>query len=400
MAEIRLKLLGGFQVMSDGQELTEVLAHSPKGIQLMQYLILKSGKMDTTAGLMRVLWPESEATRPESALKTLVSRLRLLLSQVSPALSACLKTVRGGYQWETQEGVSVDVEEFLALAERLHGGISLNAESQTSFHRMMAFYGGRLLSNQEQPEWMQHAAEKLHRLYLDVVLEELQRLEDAQRDEDVIAVCRLALDADPLNEGLHGRLMKALLNAKREGDAVRQYDHAQALRQIPGSGAEVLDAYYARLLQTERNLEKDLDDLCDELCSMEELPGAVECDRDVFAEIFRLVQRSLRRTPGVVTVAVVQLECGDGSAMQTHRALGSLVGTMTRLLRSGDIVTRLNATEIAMMLPHAADRDFAGIADRIKRSFYQQYPAGCALTFAARQLRPAEVSAAQRRIKD
>ena len=110
LSSIRLRLLGSFQVDVDGASMTEVLGHSPKGIQLMQYLILNRGQMESTAALTRAMWPDSDATHPESALKTLISRLRTLMQQISPALGACLKTVRGGYQWETQPGVTVDAE--------------------------------------------------------------------------------------------------------------------------------------------------------------------------------------------------------------------------------------------------------------------------------------------------
>ena len=105
MSAIRLRLLGSFHVDVDGRPMTDVLAHSPKGIQLMQYLILNRGHMETTQALTRAMWPDSDAVRPESALKTLISRLRTLLAQVGPALGACLKTVRGGYMWETQPNV-------------------------------------------------------------------------------------------------------------------------------------------------------------------------------------------------------------------------------------------------------------------------------------------------------
>jgi penicillin-binding protein 2 len=76
----------------------------------------------------------------------------------------------------------------------------------------------------------------------------------------------------------------------------------------------------------------------------------------------------------------------DKSKPLLNRAIMELQQVMIHTLRSGDILTRLSATQIAMLLPLATESDFIGIAERIKRNFYLRHPAGCQLTFAARQL--------------
>ena len=244
MSVIRLRLLGSFQVDVDGKSAADVLAHSPKGVQLIQYLILNRGRMETTMALTQAMWPDSEASRPESALKTLVSRLRTLLQQVRPELGACLRTVRGGYQWVTQPGVSVDVEEFLDVAEDLRGRIDVDNDLQArSFRRMMSLYTGRLLQDQEQPEWMKQRAETLHNLYLNVVEEALQKLQDAGREPETVSICREALDADPLNSALNMRLMDALVHTGRESEALQQYQYASDLHNAADNPASALDDY-------------------------------------------------------------------------------------------------------------------------------------------------------------
>jgi DNA-binding SARP family transcriptional activator len=335
---------------------------------------------------MQILRPESSSAPSVNSLKTLVSRLRALLDQVSPSLGACLKTVRGGYQWETQPGVSVDVEEYNRLISQLHGRLDMSTDKQFKFHRMLAIYHGRLLSNQEHPAWLQEHTNNMHQFYLEVILEELRLLESAGHTADVITVCREALDADPLNNAINVRMMDALMNAGREGDVIQHYERVQEVRSIQSTESEVMDEYFSRLLQAERNLADDLDQLCCEVQSMEVRPGATLCDRTVFAEAFQLLQRSLVRTPGVITIAVVMVGGLKDSPLLLNRAIMELQQVMIHTLRSGDILTRLSATQIAMLLPLATESDFIGIAERIKRNFYLRHPAGCQLTFAARQL--------------
>lgn len=387
MIGVKLQLLGSFQVRVDGQVRTSVLAHSPKGIQLMQYLILNRGRMETTSALMKAMWPDSEAARPESALKTLISRFRTLLVQVSPALGACLKTVRGGYQWETQPGVSVDAEEFLSVAEELRGAIDITDEPQgRRFLRMMELYNGRLLYDQEQPEWMQQRADAYHRLYLDVVTECLIQLQNAGRRQEIVSVCREALDADPLNEELNIRLMDALVHTGRESEAIQQYHHAATLYRPTESGENALTEYYARMLQSGHDLERSLQTLRDELLESSNTPGALVCDRIVFGELFHMLQRSLARSSSIITLAVAMLSGLEHSPLQLDKAMHTLLEVMSRSLRRGDIITRMNTTQVAILLPHAAGTDSGVIADRLKRSFYLQYPTGCTLSFAFSQM--------------
>ena len=383
MSTIRLRLLGSFQVDMDGKSATDVLAHSPKGCQLIHYLILNRGHMETTAALTRVIWPDNDSTRPESALKTLISRMRVLMQQVSPILGACLKTVRGGYQWETQPGVTVDVEEFLALASDLRGRIDVENDLQArAFRRMMSLYTGRLLRDQDQPEWMKQCADTLHRLYLDVVEEALQKLQDANRQQQMVSICREALDADPLNSSLNMRLMDALVHTGRESEALQQYHYASSLHNAADDPASALDDYYSRMLQSGRNLQSSLESLKTELLVGIDTPGALVCDRVVFGELFRLEQRSLERTESTIILGVAMLSGLEKSPWQLDAAMTGLINVMVSKLRRGDIITRLNATQVALLLPQATEADAGPITDRLKRSFYLQFPAGCTLSFA------------------
>lgn len=383
---IKLCLFGSFRVEMDGQSMNAVLAHSPKGLLLMQYLILKKGSMETAAALTRLLWPEADTSRPDSALKTLISRLRTLLTQVDPALGSCLKTVRGGYRWETAPGVSVDLEEFRALADELQGRIDVTDHDQgLRFRRMLDVYTGRLLADQEQPDWMNQQADRIHKLYLNIVEECLEKLAEAGRHEEVVTLCREAMDADPINGRLNTYLMDALVKQGRENDALRQY------RYIAGEGGgestSPLDAYYVRLLQTDRDLRQCMSEVQAHLLSGEEKPGALMCDKAIFGEVFRLQQRGLERTGGDISLAVAMVSGLEASPWELDAAMTGLLDVVMHNLRRGDAVCRLSATQIAVLLPLATSSDAEKAMYRVKREFYARFPAGCALTFMVTQMK-------------
>lgn len=74
MGHVQINLFGSFHVERDGKSVDEQLARSPKGMLLMQYLILAPRQTAEAKTLMQVMWPEENSTSPDTALKTLISR--------------------------------------------------------------------------------------------------------------------------------------------------------------------------------------------------------------------------------------------------------------------------------------------------------------------------------------
>ena len=74
MGHVQINLFGSFHVERDGKSVDEQLARSPKGMLLMQYLILAPRQTAEAKTLMQVMWPEENSTSPDTALKTLRSR--------------------------------------------------------------------------------------------------------------------------------------------------------------------------------------------------------------------------------------------------------------------------------------------------------------------------------------
>lgn len=148
MGHVQINLFGSFHVERDGKSVDEQLARSPKGMLLMQYLILAPRQTAEAKTLMQVMWPEENSTSPDTALKTLISRQRALLREISPELAMCLVTVHGGYRWVCPPEVSVDVLEFEEMLARmkLPGGAT---PSEEMLMRMLVLYQGRLLADQQ-----------------------------------------------------------------------------------------------------------------------------------------------------------------------------------------------------------------------------------------------------------
>lgn len=380
---IHIRLLGGFHVDVDGRSVDSVLAKSPKGIVLMQYLMLHQGESVSTRRLMEIMWPDDTSASPEGALKTLVSRLRTIMTQVSDQLARCLTTVRGGYRWETQNGVNVDLDGFEALTQRLEKVEELDGDSRRDFRSALQLFGGELLQDQAIPDWAQQRAEKLRVAFLNMVEHYLNLLEEEGDTQEIIGVCRTALDAQPFNDGLHLRLTQALVTAKRDQEALRQFQHASSLADGAEQAVQSQKAreYYAQLMRSEQTINDTLDDLYISLVNDVDTAGALVCDSHIFREMYHLQKRCLERLGADILLGVVMVSGLEDQPLQLDRTINGLVDVMRSNLRRGDTVTRHSVNQIAMLLPMASEMQGQMILERIKRGFYQKFPnSDCRLT--------------------
>lgn len=356
----------------DGKSVDEQLARSPKGMLLMQYLILAPRQTAEAKTLMQVMWPEENSTSPDTALKTLISRQRALLRAISPELAMCLVTVRGGYRWVCPPEVSVDVLEFEEMLARmkLPGGATPSEEMLT---RMLVLYQGRLLADQQpQPAWLYNRSERLHQQFLQTVDSRLAQLQQAGYVHRYVALVRRAIDADPTNEALQQRLIEGLRQTERDTDADQQVELAARLNSAARD--EMMADYYDRIQRANRALETGLVQFKEELMRGEDNNRAIVCDRRVFRSLFCLQRRGMERTGGHALLGILTLTELDPASEKREAALNGLVKIMLLNLRRGDVITRLDESTIAMFLPNADESAANIIIDRLKRSFYLQFP--------------------------
>ena len=148
--QIVISLLGGFHVTCDEKNMDGIMKKSRKGMALMQFLILQHGETVPVYRLIDALWADENSSNPESALKTLISRLRVILTSISPSLASCIVTERNGYRWECQPGVSVDLYDFEALEKKLYSCTELTDENIEDFRKVIHLYTGNLLAGSDQ----------------------------------------------------------------------------------------------------------------------------------------------------------------------------------------------------------------------------------------------------------
>lgn len=196
-----LRLLGGFELAGPGGGV-EV----PPGVQRLLAYVALQGRSVTRSRVADDLWPEADATRAATSLRSALWRV----NRLGPLLAAGSQSVR------LSPVVAVDVAEVGAMAARLREGAVDDAPFLVSFNL-------ELLPGW-QDEWVTLERERLRQLELQVLdFLVARRVERGLLGEAVDAAIR-AIRLEPLRESSHRDLIRIYVAAGNRTAALTHYE--------------------------------------------------------------------------------------------------------------------------------------------------------------------------------
>lgn len=376
---IRIQMMDSFAIYINDQRQDQMVNKSRKGIALIEYLILKGQQPVPNNRLLAALWPEESSSNPLSSLKTLVSRVRSTLNQVSDGLGNCIVANRGAYHWEDIPGLTVDVYEI----EKIFDELALYKDNFKKCcdlsAQLLELYHGDLLQTAEASEWVVTRATALHHKYMAAIYSYVDMLKQEDNYEEIVNICRTALEIDNFDDRLHMDLMTALVRTNRSNEALIQYKHVMQLhyRYLGIQPSDEMQEFYKQIVNSGRSLEFNLESIRNELCETGEISGAFVCEYAVFKEIYNLQIRNLERLGTTMFLAVIMVTDINGQSMDPMKQEGIMMGLMEILkknLRKGDTVTHFSPTILALLLATVNYTTGNMVMERIKRLFYRKYP--------------------------
>ncbi|WP_432989686.1 tetratricopeptide repeat protein [Dactylosporangium sp. CA-233914] len=209
--DIEIGVLGPLLVRRGG---ATVELDQPMPRTLLALLALQAGDPVSTAAAIDVLWPGDPPRTCRNLIQVYVGRLRRLLepsrSQRSPGRA--IRRTADGYLLDP-EAVHVDAVRFAELA----------ADPATGAEALSCWRGE--LFGDAEPRLRHHpAAVNLSRLRANVALAEADRALAAGRPAEALAQLRAPVAAEPLHEGLHARLIRALADGGEQAEALRVFE--------------------------------------------------------------------------------------------------------------------------------------------------------------------------------
>ena len=225
MTELIITTFGGVAIQLGEQVLTPVLP--VKAAALLIYT-LRQGRAQTREHLAALLWPESSQERASGNLRMALAALR---EHVSSAVEITRTEVRA---FGALDAGTFDAE-LDALKAELSGGRKLSAESLLRLDSALRLYSGEFMAqfalNDSPPfeAWLLSEREALRRRYVGAagVLIDAYRTQKRYR-EGIDWALRL-LNADPLHEETHRRLMLLYVTSGDRTSALAQFESCQTM---------------------------------------------------------------------------------------------------------------------------------------------------------------------------
>ena len=374
MHELNIKLFGGLQVLNEDQNWVpaDKIMNKPIGkkqMEFLTYLIINNTRKITSAELIEHFWPDS-GKDPANSLKNMMHKTRILLQTVFPEAGELILTQSGGYEWNHNVKMNLDVEHFEFLYHETKKG-----DTYTLDEKMHAaeLYGGDILPG-NSAEWIEHLNIYYRTIYIDVCRELTQSLLETERWEDVIRICKQAYILEPEIEEFTFCYMQAMVSAGMPGQAIRHYEDYKAMlweefNLVPSS---LVEQAYTLASYAVKNTEDAEEKIVQQMTSPIEQFEAFRCDMLVFQNIVQLELRHMARSQHSSTLVVLSTRTREGDVSATD--IRRVERIIAQKLRAGDPFTRLNMGSFALLLSGATAENSEMVMERLQRAFSTAYP--------------------------
>ncbi|MCL2046452.1 MAG: winged helix-turn-helix domain-containing protein [Oscillospiraceae bacterium] len=370
---VRVEMLGGFAIVSDGNRITEQEKRSSKIWKLLQYLVVNRHKTVSQEELMDVFFDSDFVGNPGSSVRTMVYRARSALAAGGFAhADDIILSGNGGYRWNTTLRCLIDIEEFESLCKRASNVDDL--EERTELLMQAAeLYRGDFLPSSASELWVMPLARWYRSLYFNCVHEALALLFEAGRNDEASELCVRALRLDPFDELILEYHLRSLMALGKSAEALDEYNKMETMfyDEMGIDFSEGLRALYQQIQQPEVKEGLSLEDTLESWLKGADFPGAYYCDLSVFKIVYQLESRSTSRS-GRATYIVRfdtkhDLRTKDGGVMM-H--LGKAI---SETLRKGDLYTRSSPNQYMLMLHKLTYENCKMLVNRILRGVDSKY---------------------------
>ncbi len=245
-ATLEIRLLDGFGLQLDGQQLTAVDA--PRLQSLLAYLVLHRDTRHARERLAFLFWPDSDGAQARTNLRQALHLLRRALPESERFLESEARAVR----WRSDAPFRLDVAEFEQQITRASRSVAggQSDEERAALDAALKLYAGDLLPSCYD-KWVEPERERLRQTFFKAA-ERLAELLERERDyRAALPWARRLLDDDPVSDGACQRLIRLHVLSGDRARALRVYHgFATALaRELGVEPSAATRESYERLLE-------------------------------------------------------------------------------------------------------------------------------------------------------
>lgn len=382
---LTIRMLGGFSIQYNDREINTSNSRSRKLWLLLAYLVYYRKRCICREELVDLLWVRESAdddrVNPSGALKTTFHRVRTLLNQLDESLGQTLiPLTNGNYAWNREIKFQYDVDEFEKLVKI--GETSENEEERlAAYLKAVELYRGDFLPSFSTEPWVIPVSAYYHNIYIHALLNALPILENNNRFQEAVTLCRSAIKVAPDHEGLYQHLMEDLLNLGKPNDVITVYNDMRSLFLVSFGimPSEELRAIYREALYTLNHQTLDIHQILAQLKEPEHsIKSAFFCDYDIFKTLYHTEVRNAAGNGKNIPVCLLTIKSKNPKEKLSRRSLDRCMenfqGVIKNSLRPSDIVARCGISQYVLLLRHVTHKDCFPVCERLAQAFYRQFP--------------------------
>ncbi|MEU0793628.1 AfsR/SARP family transcriptional regulator [Amycolatopsis sp. NPDC005961] len=221
--DVRFSVLGPLEVLRDG---VDYAPSAPKVLSLLAVLVMRPGKMVHIDTLIRELWSDNPPRTVRTTLHTYVYHLRRCIVEHGLADDAekLLVTKQSGYTFNIDPS-QVDIHRFVQLQQTGYErqGTGDYAGAAEACRTALDLWTGPPLANLHCGPVLSAYRTELLELRRSVLHLRIEAEIVSGRHRELIGELRSLATGSPLDETLHGQLMRALGRSGRRSDAMAVY---------------------------------------------------------------------------------------------------------------------------------------------------------------------------------
>jgi SARP family transcriptional regulator, regulator of embCAB operon len=220
---LQFKVLGSLEILKNGRERTP---SAPKVLQVMALLVLRANQTVDTDCLIQELWGECPPRSAMTTVQTYIYHLRRYFEREGLARNGedLVVTRPPGYTLRVRLE-QVDLQQFQQLSgqgrEFLEKGRHVEAASR--FREALALWSGRPLANVNLGPRLAAYVVDLQEQRMAALQLRIQAEMELGLHRNLIGELRSLVTQHPLDEWLHGQLIRVLGRSGRRSDALQVY---------------------------------------------------------------------------------------------------------------------------------------------------------------------------------
>jgi len=220
---VHFTVLGPMEVLRDGVDYAPT---TPKVLALLAVLVMRPGKMVHIDTLIRELWSDNPPRTVRTTLHTYIYHLRRCIEQNRLAADGekMLATKQSGYTFHINPS-QVDTYRFVRLQQvgHEHQDTGDHAGAADAYRAALDLWSGSPFANVHCGPVLSAYRTELLEQRRSVLHLRIEAEIGSGRHRELIGELRSLTTGSPLDETLHGQLMRALGRSGRRSDAMAVY---------------------------------------------------------------------------------------------------------------------------------------------------------------------------------